>query len=111
MITTPHTPNLSSPSAGLFQERINNRTKRNLLVFVTPTIIKQGYGTGLEDQVTGLENSGEEVSDPNGWRNNARGAVRIVPTSDRQVAGDYPPPGSKRPAKNAAYKVSSKTAR
>ena len=23
-----------------------------LLIFVTPTIIKQGYGTGLEDQVS-----------------------------------------------------------
>ena len=69
-----------------FQERRNERTKRNLLVFVTPTIIKQGYGTGLEDQVSGLKNSGEEFADPNGWRNNAKGAVRIVPTSNRQTA-------------------------
>ena len=30
----------------LFQERLNARTKRNLLVFVTPTIIEQHYGTG-----------------------------------------------------------------
>ena len=29
-------------------------SKRNLLVFVTPTIIDQHYGTGLEDQVSGL---------------------------------------------------------
>ena len=77
----------------LFQERLNSRTKRNLLVFVTPTIIKQGYGTGLEDQVSGLRDSGEEVADPNGWRNNARGAVRLVPTSDSQRAGDYPSGG------------------
>ena len=80
----------------LFQERLNSRTKRNLLVFVTPTIIKQGYGTGLEDQVTGLENSGEEVADPNGWRNNARGAMRLKATSESQRAGDYPVPGSGR---------------
>ena len=93
----------------LFQERINMRTKRNLLVFVTPTIIKQGYGTGLEDQISGLNNSGEEVADPNGWRNNARGAVRLVPTSDRQVAADYPVPGSTRTVKKTAYKVSAKT--
>lgn len=79
----------------LFQERLNTRTKRNLLVFVTPTIIKAGYGTGLEDQVTGLDNSGEEVSDPNGWRNNARGAFRLVPTSESQRAGDYPAPGTR----------------
>ena len=68
-----------------FQEHLNARTKRNLLVFVTPTIIKQGYGTGLEDQVTGLHHSGEEYADPNGWRNNARGAYRLVPTSNRQI--------------------------
>lgn len=77
----------------LFQNRANARTKRNLLVFVTPTIIDQRYGTGLEDQVSGLHHTGEEYADPNGWRNNARGAVRLVPTSQRQVAADYPKPG------------------
>ena len=78
----------------LFQEHVNARTKRNLLIFVTPTIIKQGYGTGLEDQVSGLKNSGEEFADPNGWRNNARGAIRLVPTSNRQLVADYPKPGT-----------------
>jgi type IV pilus assembly protein PilQ len=77
----------------MFQSRTNIRTKRNLLVFVTPTIIDQHYGTGLEDQVGGLHHSGEEYADPNGWRNNAKGAVRLVPTSQRQVAADYPKPG------------------
>ena len=77
----------------LFQEQLNARTKRNLLVFVTPTILDQRYGTGLEDQVTGLHHSGEEYADPNGWRNNAKGAVRLVPTSNRQVVSDYPAPG------------------
>ncbi|MEP6821928.1 MAG: secretin N-terminal domain-containing protein, partial [Chthoniobacterales bacterium] len=77
----------------LFQEKLNARTKRNLLVFVTPTIIDQHYGTGLEDQVTGVHHSGEEFADPNGWRNNAKGAVRLVPTSNRQLAADYPKPG------------------
>ena len=76
-----------------FQEHVNARTKRNLLVFVTPTIIDQHYGTGLEDQVTGLHHSGEEFADPNGWRNNAKGAVRLVPTSNRQTVTDYPVPG------------------
>jgi type IV pilus assembly protein PilQ len=76
-----------------FQEHLNVRTKRNLLIFVTPTIIKQGYGTGLEDQVNGLHHSGEEYADPNGWRNNARGAYRLVPSSNRQIAADYPKPG------------------
>ena len=77
----------------LFSSRTNIRTKRNLLVFVTPTIIDQQYGTGLEDQVSGLHHSGEEFADPNGWRNNAKGAVRLVPTSNRQNAADYPKPG------------------
>jgi type IV pilus secretin PilQ/predicted competence protein len=77
-----------------FQSRNNSRVKRNLLVFVTPTIIDQHYGTGLEDQVSGLRHSGEEYADPNGWRNNAKGAVRLVPTSNRHVAADYPKPGT-----------------
>jgi len=76
-----------------FQEHLNVRTKRNLLIFVTPTIIKQGYGTGLEDQVNGLHHSGEEYADPNGWRNNASGAYRLVPTSHRSLGADYPAPG------------------
>ncbi|MEP6937269.1 MAG: hypothetical protein ABI871_04290 [Chthoniobacterales bacterium] len=78
----------------LFQSHSNARTKRNLLVFVTPTIIDQRYGTGLEDQVSGIHHTGEEYSDPNGWRNNAKGAVRVVPTSNRQLAADYPKPGT-----------------
>jgi type IV pilus secretin PilQ/predicted competence protein len=78
----------------LFQSRSNVRTKRNLLVFVTPTIIDQHYGTGLEDQVSGLHHSGEEYADPNGWRNNAKGAVRLVPTSQRPTVADYPKPGT-----------------
>lgn len=89
-----------------FQERTNTRVKRNLLVFVTPTIIKQGYGTGLENQVSGLKHSsGDEYADPNGWRNNAKGAFRVVPTSNRQVVADYPAPG----IAPAPVKVRSKT--
>jgi type IV pilus secretin PilQ/predicted competence protein len=77
-----------------FQSHENSRTKRNLLVFVTPTILDQHYGTGLEDQVSGVHHSGEEYADPNGWRNNAKGAMRLVPTSNRQIAADYPKPGT-----------------
>ncbi len=72
----------------LFQNHLNARTKRNLLVFVTPTIIDSKYGTGLEDQVSGLHHVGEEYSDINGWRNNAAGAVRLVPTRDTAAAGN-----------------------
>src|SRR3984893_5747658 len=76
-----------------FQEKLNARTKRNLLVFVTPTILDQRYGTGLEDQTSGLHHVGEEFSDPNSWRNNARGAIRQLLTMERQVAADYPKTG------------------
>ena len=85
-----------------FQEHINARTKRNLLVFVTPTIISPGYGTGLEDQVNGLHHSGEEYADPNGWRNNASGAYRLVTTSHRSVAANYPKPGVAPEPRHAA---------
>src|SRR6266853_1216040 len=81
----------------LFQEHLNSRVKRNLLVFVTPTIINSKYGTGLEDQVSGLHHVGEEYADINGWRNNAQGAVRLVPTGHRQVVGGYPKPGTPPP--------------
>ncbi len=89
-----------------FQSRSNSRTKRNLLVFVTPTVIGQHYGTGLEDQVSGLHHVGEEYADPNGWRNNAKGAVRLAPTSNRQMAADYPKPGTPpEPVRSSSSKV------
>ena len=80
----------------LFQEHINSRAKRNLLIFVTPTIVNDQFGTGLEDQVTGLKNinTRTDVADPNGWRNNAKGAIRLKKTPDRQLAGEYPAPGN-----------------
>ncbi len=95
----------------LFQNRANARTKRNLLIFVTPTIIDQRYGTGLEDQVNGLHHTGEEYADPNGWRNNAKGAVRLVPTAQRELAADYPKPGippAPEQAAEAQFKSSAK---
>ena len=87
----------------LFQEHLNARAKRNLLIFVTPTILEQRYGTGLEDQVSGLHHSGEEYADPNGWRNNAKGALRLVPTSNRQIVTDYPKPGIAPPPSKMRY--------
>lgn len=84
-----------------FQSHDNERHKRNLLIFVTPTIIDQRYGTGLEDQVSGVRHVGEEYADPNGWRNNAKGAVRLTPTSHRQLAADYAKPGEPPPPEEA----------
>ncbi len=83
----------------LFQEHLNARNKRDLLIFVTPTIISQTYGTGLEDQVTGLKsiNPRTEYADPNGWRNNAKGALHIKKPIDTQLTGLYPAPGDCNP--------------
>ncbi|MDB6146638.1 MAG: hypothetical protein JWO45_302, partial [Spartobacteria bacterium] len=92
----------------MFAEKLSARTKRNLLVFVTPTIIDSSYGTGLEDQVGGLHHSGEEFADPNGWRNNAKGAVRLVPTPQRQLVSEYPKPGIP-PAPEEAVEVQFKS--
>jgi type IV pilus assembly protein PilQ len=88
----------------LFQEHLNSRTKRNLLIFVTPTIINQDFGTGLEDQITGLKNSSthNEYANPHGWRNNAEGALRLIKTSEKQIAADYPAPGDCNP--NVSFK-------
>src|SRR5947209_8049130 len=91
-----------------FQSHDNERHKRNLLIFVTPSIIDQRYGTGLEDQVAGVRHTGEEYADPNGWRNNAKGAVRLVPTAHRQLAADYAKPGSP-PAPEEATEVQFKS--
>ncbi len=91
----------------LFQEKVNARVKRNLLVFVTPTVLEHGQGTGLEDQVGGLHDSGEEYADPNGWRNNAKGAIRLVPTTTAQRAGDYPKPGTPLQPQTVGYKTGS----
>jgi type IV pilus assembly protein PilQ len=91
-----------------FQSHDNERHKRNLLIFVTPTIIDQRYGTGLEDQVAGVHHVGEEYADPNGWRNNAKGAVRLVPTSHRQLAADYAKPGAP-PAPEEATQIQFKS--
>ncbi len=89
----------------LFQEKLNVRTKRNLLVFVTPNIIRQGLGTGLEPQINGLKNTGTEYADPNGWRNNARGVYNFKKTPDKPLAAEYPAPKSRNVA--GKYNVSS----
>src|SRR5438309_2929680 len=91
-----------------FQSHDNERHKRNLLIFVTQTILDQHYGTGLEDHVSGVHHVGEEYADPNGWRNNAKGAVRLVPTAHRQLAADYAKPGAP-PAPEEAAKVQFKS--
>jgi type II secretory pathway component GspD/PulD (secretin) len=89
-----------------FQSHDNQRHKRNLLIFVTPTILDQRCGTGLEDQISGLRHTGEEYADPNAWRNNAKGAVQ--PGADiASTAADYAKPGTP-PAVEQAWKCNSR---
>ena len=98
----------------LFKHVSAVRAKRNLLIFVTPTIIDERYYTGLEDQVNGFNNEKEVYADPKGWRNNAKGVIRLVPTSKEHIATELPPPGlpssrahpPHRPSGDINYKTS-----
>ncbi len=92
----------------LFQEKVKSKTKRNLLIFVTPTIIEEGYGTGLENQVTGLTDSGDEFADSNGWRNNAKGSIRVVPTRNDSLAAHITPPGVPPHATQGVTKITTR---
>ena len=80
----------------LFQEHLNARTKRNLLVFVTPTILEQHYGTGLEDQVSGCITAARNMPTRTAGGTTPKGAVRLVPTSNRQVASGLSEPQASR---------------
>ena len=69
----------------LFQNHLNSRVKRNLLVFVTPTIITSKYGTGLEDQVSGLHHVGRGIRRHQRLAQQRQG--RCSAGADRQPAG------------------------
>jgi type II secretory pathway component GspD/PulD (secretin) len=77
----------------LFRHEGNTRQKRNLLIFVTPTILDDRYYTGFEDQANGFTNRQEVYADPRGWRNNAKGEIRLIPTDTRHIAADSENPG------------------
>ena len=51
--------------------------------------------------MSGLHGSGEEYADPNGWRITPK-ARALVPTSNRQIANDYPNRESPRHRQNCA---------
>ena len=70
----------------LFQEHLNVRNKRDLLIFVTPTIISQKYGTGLESQ-------GSRISTPaRTWRTSTAGVTtpRVRSTSRSRRTNNWP---------------------
>ncbi|MBV9463871.1 MAG: hypothetical protein JO317_06545 [Verrucomicrobiae bacterium] len=57
-----------------FRSSDKNKTKRNLLFFITPTIIPSGGKTGLEDQIAQLKgNRLDDFVDGQSWLGNAKG--------------------------------------
>lgn len=73
----------------LFQNRDNRRNDKEVLVFVTPTVIWdpsdlrtrgiERKNTGYEPQYEGLDIEHQDLyADPDGWRNNAKGAFKVV---------------------------------
>ncbi|MDZ4815286.1 MAG: hypothetical protein SGI71_03360 [Verrucomicrobiota bacterium] len=75
----------------LFQNRSNRRVKQDVLIFVTPTVIWDPTDTtpGLEMANTTFESqytkmktekvSDTFVADEKGWKNNAKGAFKVLP--------------------------------
>ena len=57
-----------------FKSADKQKVKRNLLMFITPTIIPSGGKTGLEDQITQLKgNKMDDFADNHSWLGNAKG--------------------------------------
>ncbi len=114
--TTGKVPVLGDiPGIGyLFQNRTNNRRDKEVLVFVTPTVIWDPMDLrtrGIERKNTGYEPQYDELdiekqnlyADPDGWRNNAKGAFKVIDPDSKDTLvydenGSFtqgPPPGSK----------------
>ena len=49
---------------------------------------------GVNSSASGLAHGGETYADPDGWRNNAKGAIRIVPTTNYRTPTVLPKPGA-----------------
>jgi type IV pilus assembly protein PilQ len=55
-----------------FRSKSFEKNKRNLLIFITPTIVGPEGSTGLEDQYSGLKPlADDDFANPSGWRDNA----------------------------------------
>lgn len=56
----------------VFRSKSFDKTKRNLLIFITPTIVGPEGSTGFEDQYSSVKGSPEDdFANPSGWRDNA----------------------------------------
>ena len=78
------------PLAGyMFRSSDKTKTKKNLLFFITPTIIPSGGKTGLEDQYAQLKGErADDFADNRSWLGNAKG-YQIIDFGD--VAGSKTP--------------------
>lgn len=78
------------PIAGYaFRSSDKSKTKKNLLFFITPTIIPGGGKTGLEDQYAQLKGErADDFADNRSWLGNAKG-YQIIDFGD--VAGSNTP--------------------
>lgn len=55
-----------------FRSKSYEKTKRNLLIFITPTVVGPEGSTGYEDQYSGVKhNPDDDFANPTGWRDNA----------------------------------------
>ena len=55
-----------------FRSKSFEKSKRNLLIFITPTIVGPEGSTGYEDQYGGAKSSpDDDFANPDGWRDNA----------------------------------------
>jgi len=55
-----------------FRSKSFDKSKRNLLIFITPTVVGPEGSTGFEDQYTGVKGTADDdYANPKGWRDNA----------------------------------------
>ncbi len=76
----------------LFRSRDLNKTKRNLLIFITPTVIGADGGTGYEDQYTQLKEPDENDRFPykKSFTGNAKPKDQFRPHDPQQPVTQFP---------------------
>jgi len=78
----------------IFRSRSLTKTRRNLLIFITPTVISSTTGTGLEDQYAGLKDMApdDRFAYKRSFIGNAKPREQFEP-ADGQPAGEKLPKG------------------
>lgn len=88
----------------LFRSRNYNKTKRNLLIFITPTVVSSDGSTGLEDQYAQIKEGDE--NDRFGYRKsfwgNAKPRDQFKAFENNAFGVSSPPPAGPREARPAS---------